>query len=107
MADVQPLRALHYDLGTVGALGDVIAPPYDVIDPDQRARLVARSPHNVVRIDLPENGGDPYASAADLVARWRAEGALVRDEQPALWALTQSYSAADGSRHQRRGVFAR
>jgi uncharacterized protein (DUF1015 family) len=108
MADVQPLRALHYDLGKVGALGDVFAPPYDVIDADQRARLAARSPHNVVAIDLPENsGGDPYAAAAELVARWRDEGALVRDEQPALWVLSQDYTAPDGIRHERRGVFAR
>jgi uncharacterized protein (DUF1015 family) len=107
MADVQPLRALHYDLDNVGALGDVIAPPYDVIDPEQRTRLARRSPHNVVAIDLPQDGGDPYASAAELVARWRDEGALVRDERPALWVLSQAYTAPDGTRHERRGVFAR
>ena len=53
MADVQPLRALHYDLAKVGSLADVAAPPYDVIDPEQRRRLADRSPYNVVRIDLP------------------------------------------------------
>ena len=66
MADVQPLRALHYDLAKVGSLDAVAAPPYDVIDPEQRAALAARSPYNVVRVDLPEgDGGDPYAEAAD------------------------------------------
>ena len=60
MADVQPLRALHYDLAKAGPLGDVAAPPYDVIDADQRAALLARSPNNVVEIDLP-SGEDPYA----------------------------------------------
>ena len=53
MADVQPLRALHYDLAKVGSLGDVAAPPYDVIDPEQRRLLAERSPYNVVRVDLP------------------------------------------------------
>ncbi len=33
MADIQPLRALHYDQSLVGPLADVTAPPYDVIDP--------------------------------------------------------------------------
>ena len=33
MADVQPLRALHYDLARTGGLEAVAAPPYDVIDP--------------------------------------------------------------------------
>ena len=38
MADVRPINALHYDLGMVGSLDDVAAPPYDVIDAAQRAR---------------------------------------------------------------------
>ena len=61
MADVQPLRALHYDLRVVGPLDGVVAPPYDVIDPQQRAQLAGRSAHNVVHVDLPEAplGGDP------------------------------------------------
>ena len=110
MADVQPLRALHYDPAKVGSLEAVVAPPYDVIDPEQRAALVARSPYNVVAIDLPEAdtaGGDPYAHAAELLERWQAEGAIVRDEEPAIWALVQHYVAPDGSAQTRRGLFAR
>jgi uncharacterized protein (DUF1015 family) len=109
MADVQPLRALHYDLGVVGPLDGVIAPPYDVIDPAQRAALAARSSHNVVLVDLPEAplGGDPYEEAARLLDLWRRQGAVVRDEQPALWALQQDYTGPDGRRMTRRGFFAR
>ena len=110
MADVQPLRALHYDPAKVGSLQDVVAPPYDVIDPEQRADLAARSPYNVVAIDLPEadaEGGDPYAHAADLLARWQAEGAVVRDDEDAIWALVQDYTGPDGAAHTRRGLFAR
>jgi uncharacterized protein (DUF1015 family) len=106
MADVQPLRALHYDLAKVGSLTDVAAPPYDVIDPEQRERLAAQSPYNVVRIDLPE-GEDPYAEAARTLDRWRQEGAVVRDDEPALWTLTQDYTAPDGRILTRHGVFAR
>jgi uncharacterized protein (DUF1015 family) len=107
MADVQPLRALHYDLAKVGSLADVAAPPYDVIDPAQRAALAARSPYNVVRIDLPEGDPDPYAEAARILAQWREEGAVVRDDEPALWTLTQDYTGPDGRRLTRHGVFAR
>ena len=106
MADVQPLRALHYDLSVVGSLQAVAAPPYDVIDPEQREQLAARSPYNVVAIDLPQ-GDDPYAEAARLLERWRADGAVVRDPEPALWALTQDYTAPDGRRLTRRGFFCR
>jgi uncharacterized protein (DUF1015 family) len=106
MADVRPLRALHYDPDRVGGLDSVVAPPYDVIDAEERARLAARSPHNVVAIDLPE-GEDPYASAAAELERWVAEGAVVRDEEPALWALSQSYTGPDGRPRERHGFLCR
>ena len=106
MADVQPLRALHYDLAQVGPLGDVAAPPYDVIDAQQRAALVARSPHNVVEIDLPD-GDDPYGHAAELFEAWQHSGVLVRDAEPAMWALEQRYRGPDGETRLRRGFFAR
>ncbi|HEX7059701.1 MAG TPA: DUF1015 domain-containing protein [Solirubrobacterales bacterium] len=115
MADVRPLNALRYDLDVVGALGDVVSPPYDVIDAAKRQELLGRSSHNVVEIDLPkpyeatgpDGDGDPYARAAETIAAWRAEGALVEDAEPALWALAQDYTAPDGSTHTRHGILAR
>ena len=107
MADVQPLRALHYDLSVVGALADVVAPPYDVIDAGQRADLIARSPLNVVAVDLPQGDPDPYAAAGELFESWQLQGALVRDREPALWAHTQDYSGPDGRTLTRRGFFCR
>ena len=105
MAEVGPIHALHYDLGKVGSLAGVVAPPYDVIDDAQRAELAGRSPYNVVELDLPQDpgGGDPYVHAAKLLEQWTAEGALVRDDDPQIWALEQDYAAPDGSRLTRRG----
>ncbi len=109
MAEVLPLQALHYDLEKVGSLGDVVAPPYDVIDDEQREQLVARSPHNVVELDLPRDpgGGDPYEHSASLLTDWTEEGILTRDTDPQIWALEQDYTAPDGSRLTRRGFLAR
>jgi uncharacterized protein (DUF1015 family) len=106
MAEIQPLRALHYNLQKTGGLQDVVAPPYDVIDAQQRAELERRSPYNVVRIDLPV-GEDPYGQAARELAAWRAEGVVAQDEQPALWVLEQDYTGPDGRRRTRRGFFSR
>ncbi|MDX6655337.1 MAG: hypothetical protein QOH62_130 [Solirubrobacteraceae bacterium] len=106
MADVQPLEALHYDQAVAGPLQQLVAPPYDVIDPEQRAQLAARSPHNVVRVDLPE-GDDPYATAAEIFRGWQDEHAVVRDDTPAFWAVVQDYTGPDGRRLTRRGIFAR
>jgi uncharacterized protein (DUF1015 family) len=109
VADVSPLRALHYDLDRTGGLAPVAAPPYDVIDSEQRRALLARSPYNAVAIDLPEDpaGGDPYAFAAATLHDWIADGVVVADEEPALWALEQDYTGPDGRRRTRHGLFAR
>jgi uncharacterized protein (DUF1015 family) len=110
MADVQPLRALHYDPAVAGPLADVVAPPYDVIDAAQRAELLSRSPYNVVAIDLPQDGpdgADRYAVAGELLESWQLQGALARDAEPALWAHTQDYTGPDGQRRTRRGFFCR
>jgi uncharacterized protein (DUF1015 family) len=109
VADIAPLPALHYDLGRTGGLAAVAAPPYDVIDAAERETLLARSPYNAVAIDLPEDpaGGDPYAHAAATLGRWLADGILVADAQPALWALEQDYTGPDGRRRTRHGLLAR
>ncbi len=107
MAEIQPLEALHYDLTRTHGLQDVVAPPYDVISPEQRAALEARSPFNVVRIDLPEDGADRYERAASVLADWEAEGVVERDREPALWILTQDYTGPDGQARTRRGFLAR
>jgi uncharacterized protein (DUF1015 family) len=108
VAEVSPIQALRYDLAKV-ALADVVAPPYDVIDDAQRAELAARSPYNVVELDLPRdpNGGDPYEHAAELLREWTDDGVLAGDSDPTMWALEQDYSAPDGSRLTRRGFLAR
>jgi uncharacterized protein (DUF1015 family) len=104
MADVQPLRALHYDLGRAGRLDHLTSPPYDVIDATLRADLSGRSPYNVVEIDLPE-GEDRYDRAAETLERWKREEVLVQDAEPALWALTQTYRMPDGTERVRNGFF--
>jgi uncharacterized protein (DUF1015 family) len=106
VAEIEPLRALHYDLDKTGGLQQVLAPPYDVIDAEQRAELEARSPYNVVRIDLPV-GDEPYAEAARVLNDWREQGVVVQDDTPALWAVEQDYTGPDGQRRTRRGFLAR
>ncbi len=106
MAAVEPLRALHYDVDRLGGLQDVLAPPYDVIDSAQRAALEARSPYNVVRIDLPV-GEDRYETAARTLAAWRSGGVIVGDPEWALWPLEQTYTGPDGRERTRRGFLAR
>ncbi len=95
---VAPFRGVRYAPGTVTDLAAVTSPPYDVIDPDDATHLEQLDPHNVVRLILPRDprggaageGPGRYAHAAELLDEWRAEGVLVRDEQPTLYVYEQS-----------------
>ncbi|MBA3302223.1 MAG: DUF1015 domain-containing protein [Thermoleophilaceae bacterium] len=108
MARIRPLYTVRYDLATAGSLDAVTAPPYDVIDAPMRAELLGKSALNVVEVDLPEDseGGDPYLHAQTTWENWLQQGVLVREREPAIWALTQDYRAPDGRDYTRHGFFA-
>jgi uncharacterized protein (DUF1015 family) len=61
----------------VADLTDVVCPPYDVISAEQQAALLARDPHNAVRLELSAEA-DPHAAAAASLAAWTADGTLER-----------------------------
>jgi uncharacterized protein (DUF1015 family) len=101
LADIKPFRALRYDTGRAGRLEDLVAPPYDVIGPDERARYLARSPYNVVHLTLPDSDEE----AAKDLGSWRDEGVLA-SEEPSFWALSQDYVGPDGVARTRTGLVA-
>ncbi len=76
MADVQPLQAIRYAPSI--DLSRVVCPPFDTIPPEEHKRLHELSPHNAVRLELPE-GDDPYQAAANTLREWLNSGTLVRD----------------------------
>ena len=92
-------------------LSRLIAPPYDVIDPAERARYAALDAHNIVHVMLPEArpgrpDADRYAAAAERLAAWRDQAVLERDPGPVLYVLAQDFTLPGGERRSRRGVFA-
>lgn len=113
MPSIRPFRALRYSSELVEDLSTVVAPPYDVISPEEHRRLLASDARNVVRLDLPQDEpGDPederYRRAGRTLAAWRSEGVLRRDPRPALYAYEQRYVVPGTVREAtRRGVFAR
>jgi len=102
MAVVKPFRAERYDEQSAGPLGQLVAPPYDVISPEERSELLARSPYNVVHLTLPDTEEEAGAAIAD----WRRRGVLARDEEPAYWFLSQDYVGPDGVARNRSGLVA-
>ncbi|HKA60920.1 MAG TPA: DUF1015 domain-containing protein [Methylomirabilota bacterium] len=112
MADVQAFRGWRYDLGQVGNLSDVIAPPYDVIGPEQQTKLYQQHPCNVIRLDLNRvEPGDTdtnarYERAANFLRHWQSEGILLQEHENALYVYHQEFDWA-GCYYVRKGFMGR
>src|SRR5207244_5561464 len=105
---VAPFRGERYAGGD--RLSALIAPPYDVISTEDRARYAALDRHNIVHLILPEapsgGGGDRYAHAAALLAQWRASGVVQPDAGDSVYVVAQDYALPSGERRTRIGMFA-
>ncbi len=112
MPDIRPLRGIRYDMAQVGALSDVVAPPYDVIDAALQDRLYDASPYNIIRLELnrPEPrdspGSDRYSRAARFLKDWLRSGVLREDPQPAYYLYEQTFEV-EGRTFTRKGFLAR
>src|SRR2546428_13586432 len=98
MADVKPFRAVRYG-ERAGPLEALVAPPYDVISPDERERLGARSPYNVVHLTLP----DDEAEAGRPGAEGRAQSVPADDQEPASRGPPPDTARPDGGERTRAG----
>ena len=101
MPEIQAFRGVRYDLGHVGALSDVVAPPYDVIGPQLQTDLYKKHPCNVIRLILNriEPGDDDasdnrYTRAARFLKNWQSEGVLVSEGDPAVYVYDQEFTFA-------------
>ena len=112
MAEIRAFRGVRYDLGRVGALSDVIAPPYDVIDPALQQTLYDRSPYNVIRLILNKEAAtdsatdNRYSRAADTLRTWLADDVLRLDSNRSLYVYHQDFEV-EGQTYTRRGFLAR
>ena len=112
MPDIQAFRGLRYDLGHVGSLSSVIAPPYDVIDATLQDQLYKSHPCNVVRLILnrdepgDEEANNRYSRAARFLKTWRSQGVLFTEADPAVYVYHQHFDYA-GRSYTRRGFMAR
>lgn len=102
---IEPFAAMVFNLARCGELRNLVAPPYDLIDHARQAELYARSPWNVIRLEL-NREADPYASAAATLQQWVADRILERAARPAIYFYTQSFEL-EGRKLRRNGLIAR
>lgn len=97
MAVIAPFRGLRYNPEQVKELSLVMAPPYDVISPEEQRAFHARHEQNVIRLILGEalEGDDAvrnqYSRAGEYLRRWQADQVLVREATPALYLYQQTF----------------
>ncbi|HMS85485.1 MAG TPA: DUF1015 domain-containing protein [Nitrospira sp.] len=113
MSQIFPFHGLLYDQTLVGAITEVVAPPYDVIDTTGQQQLHDRHPNNIIRMELglDQPGDGPtdnrYTRAATTLRSWITEGVLKRDAQPTIYYHTieyrPPYAAPDAPKKLLRG----
>jgi uncharacterized protein (DUF1015 family) len=112
MADIRAFRGFRYDLGRVGALSDVVAPPYDVIDAALQQRLYDASPYNAIRLELTRDEpaddatNNKYTRAANTLRDWLAAHVVRQDGARGVYVYEQEYTV-EGQTFTRRGFMAR
>ncbi|MBV8235876.1 MAG: DUF1015 domain-containing protein, partial [Acidimicrobiia bacterium] len=105
MPRFEPFAGVRYNSDAV-ELDGVVAPPYDVIGPEERLALERRDPHNVVHVDLPrdEPGRDRYTAAGCRLDEWLVEHVLARDDEAAFYVYRMGYRDTGGRPRQTSGV---
>ena len=112
MAEIAPFRGVLYDPAKVGELAQVVAPPYDVIDPAEQAALHARHPANIIRLELGQEhtGDNPatnrYTRARQALEEWIRNGILRRDDLPSIYLYSIQYALEPGEIRTMRGFLA-
>lgn len=97
MAQVIPYRALRFT-EKAGAIAQLTCPPYDIISEEQRKAFLQQNPHNIIRLELPRDGEDPYAAAGETLRGWLQDGILKQDDAPAFYIYDITFDV-NGEKH--------
>jgi uncharacterized protein (DUF1015 family) len=103
MAEIVPFRGILYNVSNV-SIGDVLAPPYDLITPEYQEELYRKSPYNVVRIDFGKEqpadseADNKYTRAKGYLGKWINERILIISEKPSFYAYEMSYAIDGGGK---------
>ena len=105
MAEIRPFKALRFT-EEAGDISELCCPPYDIISDDERRAYLAKNKRNIIRLELPREGDDPYAEAARSLKALEADGSLKLDERDSLYIYGESFTV-DGVSYSFKGIIAR
>lgn len=105
MAEVKPFRALRFDIENAGKIDELVCPPYDIINEDQRKAYLNENEHNIIRLELPR-GEKPYEDAKKTLEQWINDGTLKQDECESIYIYEEEFTAY-GVRNKFKGCITR
>ncbi len=106
MAVVTGFQGFRYNPEKIENLSKVLAPPYDVISPEEQEELYGVSPYNVVRLILSKcEGEQKYVKAGATFRDWIADQVLIQEAEPSIYPYHQQFDL-DGKKIIRRGFIA-
>ena len=111
MAIIKPFAGLFYNKKIIENIGDVTAPPYDVISQKEQKELYLKHKFNIVRLILGKEyksdneKNNRYIRARELYEKWQKYNILCKDEIPSFYYYTQEYSIS-GKILERKGFIA-
>lgn len=106
MAVIKAFRGMRYDTERAGKINELCCPPYDIISEKERLEYIGRNEYNVIRLELPKEGGDVYKTAGDILDLWRKNGILIHEDKPAIYIYEEEFNAYN-TRKSIKGIIAR
>ncbi len=112
MENIRPFKGLRYDPKVAGDYPALLAPPYDVINPEEQEELYKKSENNIVRLILGKKSDkdtqtdNRYTRSAADLKRMLKSGVLKQDKEASIYVLAHRYEA-EGVSNTRIGFVAR
>lgn len=93
MAQISAFKGLRFDTAKAGDIKSLCCPPYDIISEEQRLGFLSNNENNIIRLELPKDGENPYATASEVLKTWEEKGILMREAKPALYVYEEEFTA--------------
>lgn len=105
MAVIKAYKGLRFNCEKAGKIDELVCPPYDIINDEQREGYIQTNPHNIIRLELPK-GENRYAQASEILESWLNDGILVKEDKPAIYIYEEEFTAY-GERKSIKGIICR
>lgn len=105
MAIIKAYKGLRFNCEKSGKIDELVCPPYDIINDEQREGYIKTNPHNIIRLELPK-GENCYCQASEILNEWLNDGILVKEDKPAIYIYEEEFTAY-GERKSIKGIICR